>query len=93
MAVTAPPMILRTCSTTHSRLAVLVDDRRLHVHAVLAARSLQVARPTGVPEATAAEMHPDPDESGLVTHEVDIVVAARNDERADAQSRAISGAD
>ena len=58
-----------------AELAVLVDHRGRHVHAVLAAGGLEVAGRAGVAEAAAAEMHADPDEALLVPHQVDIVVA------------------
>src|SRR5258707_7313273 len=56
-------------------LAVLVDHGRRDIHAVLAARRLEIARRAGVAEAARAEMHPDPDRTGFVAHQVDIMVA------------------
>src|ERR1700730_11996426 len=58
-----------------SDFAVFVDHGRRHVHAVLAARGLEVARRAGVPEAAAAEVNADPDEAVLIAHQVDIVIA------------------
>jgi hypothetical protein len=58
-----------------SDLAVLVDDGRRHVHAVLAAGGLEVTRRAGVAETAAAEVHADPDKALLVAQQVDIVVA------------------
>src|SRR5262249_52321507 len=60
---------------TAAELAILVDHSGRNVHTVLAAGRLEVARGAGVPEATAAEMHTDPDEAVLVAPQVGIVGA------------------
>jgi len=56
-------------------LAILVDHRRRHIHAILAARSLEVAGRTGVTKAAAAEVNADPDKAVFIAHQVDVMVA------------------
>src|ERR1700733_6953488 len=58
-----------------ANLGIFVDHGGRHVHAVLAAGRLEVARGAGVAEAAAAEMYADPDKVVLVAHQIDIVIA------------------
>src|SRR3954463_15078004 len=57
------PSQLHCSDVATADLAVLAHDRRRDVHAVPAARHLQVTGSTGVPQTAAAEMDADPDEA------------------------------
>ena len=58
-----------------AEFAILVDHGRRNVHAVLAAGRLEITGRAGVAQSAAAEMHADPDVTGLVAHQIDIVIS------------------
>src|SRR6516225_1989247 len=69
------PGELHGCDVALPDLGILVDYGGRDVHAILAACGLEVARRAGVPRAAAAEVDADPDETFLVPHQIDVMIA------------------
>src|SRR5215469_16560149 len=61
-----------------TEFAIPVDDGWRDVDALSTACGFQISACRRVPEATAAEMHADPNKAVLIEHQIDIVVAGPN---------------